>query len=138
MLKRWLLNAAFVLVIALLQPLLLREAAAQAYSAEEMLSQCQELLATAKGAADPDSIELDNTFATGTCWGAFLSIQQLATVKIAGTNNPLFRVCVPENTTLVRFIQLFDIYARRHPEREAEPFTIVALASLHEAFRCRK
>jgi Rap1a immunity proteins len=138
MLNRWLLNAAFPLAVALLQPFLLREAAAQPYSAQEMLSQCQELLSTAKRTADPDSLELDNTFATGTCWGAFLSIQQLATLKIAGANNPLFRLCVPEDTTLVQFIQLFDVYARNHPERQSEPFTVVALAALHEAFRCRK
>lgn len=138
MLNRWLFSAASLLAIALLQPLLPREAAAQPYSAQEMLSQCQELLATAKRAADPDSIELDNTFATGTCWGAFLSIQQLATLKIAGANNPLFRLCAPEDTTLIQFIQLFDAYARRHPERQGEPFTVVALAALHDAFRCRK
>lgn len=138
MLYRWLRNAAFLLAVALSQPLLSQEAAAQVYSAEEMLSQCQELLATAKTAANPDSIELDNTFASGTCWGAFLSIQQLATVKIAGAKNQLFRLCVPEDTTLVQFIQLFDAYARRHPERQSEPFTVVALTALHEAFRCRK
>jgi Rap1a immunity proteins len=138
MLKRWLPSAASLLAVTLLQPLLLQQAAAQPYSAEEMLSQCQQLLATAKRSEEPDSLELDNTFATGTCWGAFLGIQQLATLKIAGAHNPLFRLCVPEDTTLVQFIQLFDIYARRHPERQSEPFTVVALAALHEAFLCRK
>jgi len=115
----------------------MQAAAAGPYSAEEMLSECRQLLATAKRAADPDALELDNTFSTGTCWGAFMSIQQLATLKMAGAKNPMFRVCVPEETTLVQIIQIFDAYARHHPERQDEPFTIVALAALHQAFRCR-
>ncbi len=137
MLIRWLRIAVFLLAGAALQPLLVQWAAAAPYSTEEMLSECEQLLASAKLAADPDSLELDNTFSTGTCWGAFLSIQQLATLKIAGAKNPMFRVCIPEDTTLIQFIQVFDAYARRHPQRQDEPFTVVALAALHEAFRCR-
>ncbi|MFZ0569127.1 MAG: Rap1a/Tai family immunity protein [Rhodomicrobium sp.] len=138
MLNRWLRIAVLLLAGAALQPLLVQRAASAPYTAEEMLSECQQLLSTAKLAADPDALELDNTFSTGTCWGAFLSIQQLATLKIAGAKNPIFRVCVPEDTTLIQFIQIFDAYARRHSQRQDEPFTVLALAALHEAFRCRR
>ncbi len=137
MLNRWLRIAALFLAGAALQPLLAQGAAAAPYSAEDMLSECEQLLSTARTAAGLDALELGNTFSTGNCWGAFLSIQQLATLKLAGARKPIFRVCVPEETSLVQIIQIFDAYARRHPEREDEPFTIVALASLREAFRCR-
>ncbi len=137
MLNRWLRIAACLFAAAALQPLLVQGAAAAPYSAEEMLSECEQLLSTAKTAADPDAIELDNTFSTGTCWGAFLSIQQLATLKMAGAKKPIFRDCVPEETTLIQLIQIFDAYVRRNPQRQDEPFTVVALAALHEAFKCR-
>ncbi|MGO9173824.1 MAG: Rap1a/Tai family immunity protein [Rhodomicrobium sp.] len=137
MLNRWLRIGAFLLAGALLQVPLVHEAVAGAYSAEEMLSECQALLSSAKTTPDPDAVELDNTFSTGSCWGAFLSIQQLVTIKKAGAKHPMFRVCVPEDATLVQIIQLFDVYARNHPERQSEPFTIVAVAALHEAYRCR-
>jgi len=143
-LSKWLRMGALLLAGAMLPAPLVREApaqphpaAAEPYPAEEMLSDCRTLLATASAAADAGEIELDNTFPTGTCWGAFLSIQQLATIKIAGAKQPVFQVCVPEDTTLIQIIQLFDAYARRHPERLSEPFTIVALAALHEAFSCK-
>ncbi len=135
--NRWLRLAAFLFAGAALQLPLLNGAAAEPYSAEDMLSECQTLLSSAKKTDDPDAIELDNTFSTGTCWGAFLSIQQLITMKMAGAKTPLFRVCVPEQTTLVQLIQIFDAYARLHPKRLNEPFTIVATAAMHEAFRCR-
>ncbi len=137
MLNRWLRIGAYFIAGALLQLPLIREAAAEPYSAEEMLTECQSLLSSAKKTEDPDAIELDNTFATGSCWGAFLSIQQLVTIKKAGAKNMVFRVCVPEDTTLVQIIQIFDVYARHHTERKNEPFTIVAVAALHDAFRCR-
>ncbi len=137
MLNKWLRIGAFLFAGAMQQPMLAPRAAADPYSAEEMLSQCQELLSTAKAAEDPEAIELDNTFATGTCWGAFLSIQQLAALKIAGTKRLMLHVCVPEEATLIQIIQLFDAYARRHPERLGEPFTVVAAAALHDAFPCK-
>ncbi len=137
MLNRWLRIAAFLFAAAALQPPLVQGAAAEPYSAREMLSECEQLLSTAKRAADPDAIELDNTFSTGTCWGAFLSIQQLATLKMAGAKKRIFRDCVPEETTLIQLIQIFDAYVRRNPQRRDEPFTVVALAALHESFKCR-
>ena len=82
MLNWWQRIAAFLLACAAFQLLLAGCAAAGPYTAEEMLSECQALLNTAKTTADPDAVELENTFSTGACWGAFLSIQQLITLKM--------------------------------------------------------
>jgi hypothetical protein len=137
MLNRWLRIGAAVIAIAAMQLFPVQEAIAEPYSAADMLSECQVLLSSAKTTSDPEAIELDNSFSTGSCWGAFLSIQQLVTIKQAGATAPMFRVCVPEDTKLIQIIEIFNSFARRHPERESEPFTIVAIAGLHEAFRCR-
>ncbi len=136
MLNWWQRIAALFLTYAVVQLLLASGAVAMPYTAEEMLSDCQALLGTAKTASDPDAIELENSFATGACWGAFLGIQQVATMKLEGAQNPVFQACVHEDTTLIQLIRLFDGYARAHPERDAEPFTIVALAALHDTFPC--
>lgn len=136
MLNWWQRIAAFFLACAAFQLMVASGAAAEPYTAEEMLSECHALLASAKATSDPDAVELENTFSTGACWGAFLSIQQLATLKIDGASSPMFNTCVPGDVTLVQLIQLFDAYGKAHPGRDSEPFTVVALSALHEAFRC--
>ncbi len=136
MLKWWQRIAALFLAYAAFQLLLACGATADPYTAEEMASECRSLLASAKTTADPDALELENTFSTGACWGAFLSIQQFVTLKVDGARNPMFRACVPEDVTLVQLIQLFGSYTKAHPEREGEPYTVVALAAIREAFRC--
>ncbi len=133
-LNRWLLAGVFC---AVLQISLMQGAAAEPYTAEDMRSECEAVLSSARSTADPDSVELDNTFSTGTCWGAFLSIQQIVTVRMSGAKRTMFRVCLPEDMTLVKIIQIFDAYMRRHPERQDEPFTIVAIGSLSESYRCK-
>lgn len=135
MLNWWRRIAAFVLACAAFQ-LLLAGAEAEPYTAGEMLSECQTLLASATATPNPDAVELENSFSTGACWGAFLSIQQFVTLKMEGARSTMLQACVPEDVTLVQFIQLFDAYAKAHPARESEPFTVVALAALHEVFRC--
>jgi hypothetical protein len=136
MLNWWQRIAALFLAFAALQLSLACGASAEPYTAEEMASECQALLASAKATADPDAVELENTFSTGACWGAFLSIQQFVTLKVDGARSPMSRACVPEDITLVQFIQLFGSYTKAHPERDGEPFTVVALAAIREAFRC--
>jgi hypothetical protein len=136
MLNRWQCVAALFLAFAAFQLPLACGVSAEPYTAEEMAVECQALLASAKTTADPDAVELENTFSTGACWGAFLSIQQFVTLKVDGAKSPMFRACVPEDVTLVQFIQLFGGYAKAHPERDGEPFTVVALAAIQEAFRC--
>ncbi len=115
------------------QPLL----AEQTTTAAEIAEDCESVLSSAKATSNPASVELDNSFATGTCWGAFLAIQQFASVKMSGTKHTMFRVCVPEDTQLVQLIRIFDAYLKKHPERQEEPFTIVAMGSFYDVFRCR-
>src|SRR5215470_6332496 len=107
----WLRFGAAVIAVATIQLLPVPEATAEPYSAADMLAECQALLSSAKATADPDAIELDNSFSTGSCWGAFLSIQQLVTVKQARARTPIFHVCVPEETKLVQIIKLFASFA---------------------------
>ena len=137
MLNRWLRSGAVMLAVAAAQLPLAPGSAAEPYSAGDMLAECQSLLASAKATPGTDEIELDNSFSTGNCWGAFLSIQQLLTVKISGNRKPMFGVCLPEDSRLVQIIQIYASFAKQHPERESEPFTIVAIAALHQFFRCR-
>jgi hypothetical protein len=137
MFYRWQRIAAFSLACAAFQLLLASGGMAEPYTAEEMASECRALLASAKSTADPDAVELENTFSTGACWGAFLSIQQFVTLKADGAKNPMFQACVPGDITLVQLIQLFASYAKAHPGRDGEPFTVVALAAIRETFQCR-
>ncbi len=125
----------FACATVLLAPM--QKLAAEPYLTSDMLSDCRAVTTKAKAKRKSDEIELDNTFQTGSCWGAFLSIQQLITLKAAGANNPIFRVCAPEELTLLQIIQTFESYARRHPDQQNEPFTVVALNALHNAFPCR-
>jgi hypothetical protein len=136
MLYWWQRIAAFSLACAAFQLLLTGGVLAGPYTAEEMASECQALLASAKATGDPDAVELENTFSTGACWGAFLSIQQFVTLKADGAKNPMFQACVPGDVTLVQLIQLFASFAKAHPSRDGEPFTVVALAAIRETFQC--
>ncbi len=137
MLNRWLRFGAVIIAVAAAQLPLAPKSAAEPYSAGDMLAECQALLASAKETPGTGQIELDNSFSTGNCWGAFLSIQQLLTVKMSGSRKPMFGVCLPADSRLVQIIQIYDSFAKHHPERESEPFTIVAIAALHQSFRCR-
>jgi hypothetical protein len=132
----WQRIAAFSLACAAFQLLLACGVLAEPYTAEEMASECRALLASAKATADPDAVELENTFSTGACWGAFLSIQQFVTLKADAAKNPMFDACVPVDVTLVQLIKLFASYAKAHPVRDGEPFTVVALAAIRETFQC--
>ena len=134
---RWLRAGAFLLAGAALLLPLSGPALAEPATAGEMAEQCSAVLSSAKAAADPDALELDNTFAAGTCWGAFLAVQQFATLKISGSRRMMFRVCLPEDTKTIQLILVFDAYLRKHPERQEEPFTIVAMGSFYQAFPCR-
>jgi hypothetical protein len=136
-LYRWLRIGVFLFATATVELSLPAGAKAEPYTAGQMDSECEAVLSSAKATSDPDAIELDNTFSTGTCWGAFLAIQQLVNVKFAGARRMMFRVCVPEDTKLIQLIQVFDAYVKHHPERSGEAFSIVAIGSLYDSFRCQ-
>lgn len=137
MLYWWQRGAALFMAFAAFLLLYASGALAEPYTAEEMASECRALLASAKETADAEAVELENTFSTGACWGAFLSIQQFVTLKAEGAKKPVFQACVPGDVTLVQLIELFASYTKAHPERDGEPFTVVALAAIRGAFQCR-
>ncbi len=107
------------------------------FSANEMLSSCQAILDAAKAAKNQDELELDNTFTSGTCWGAFLSVQQFIVTKVEGGKSTILHTCVPPEATLLQIIQIFDLFVRSNPKRQDEPFTKVAIAALRSAFPCK-
>lgn len=107
------------------------------FSAGEMLSSCQAIEDAAKTAKNLDELELDNSFASGTCWGAFLSIQQFIVTKVEGGKTGILQICTPPETTLVQIIQIFDLFVRSNPKRQDEPFTKVAIAALRSAYPCK-
>ncbi len=90
MLNWWRRIAAFVLACAAFQ-LLLAAGGGRAVHGGEMLSECQALLASAKPTPNPDAVELENSFSTGACWGAFLSIQQFVTLKMEGARSTMLQ-----------------------------------------------
>ncbi len=107
------------------------------FSAGEMLSNCQAIEDSAKTAKNLDELELDNSFASGTCWGAFLSIQQFIVTKVEGGKTGILQICTPPETALVQIIQIFDLFVRSNPKRQDEPFTKVAIAALRSAYPCK-
>ena len=107
------------------------------FSAGEMLSNCQAIEDSAKTAKNLDELELDNSFASGTCWGAFLSIQQFIVTKVEGGKTGILQICTPPEITLVQIIQIFDLFVRSNPKRQDEPFTKVAIAALRSAYPCK-
>jgi len=106
------------------------------YTAADMLADCKSILSVTKPGANPDELELEDTFATGNCWGAFLTVQQLLITRLEADKHPLMRVCVPEGVSLTQLIQIFERFTRLHPERQTEPFTTVAVAALRSGFPC--
>ncbi len=107
------------------------------YTAGEMLTDCQAIIQASKTSGNSDELELDNTFATGTCWGAFLSLQQVVVTRFEGGKNTLLHTCVPQSATFLQIIQVFYLFAQSNPERQQEPFTKVAIAALRSAFPCK-
>ncbi len=108
------------------------------YSAGDMVADCQSIVQSSKGSGNAEELELDNTFATGTCWGAFLSLQQIAVTKREGGRNALLNLCVPQDATMLQIIQVFTLFVQSNPKRQNEPFTKVAIAALRSAFPCKE
>lgn len=105
------------------------------YSAGDMFSDCQEIIDSVKASKNPDDLELENTFASGRCWGAVLSMQQFVSTKIEGKN--ILNICAPQDTTALQFVQVFVVFMQTNTRRQDEPATKVALAALRSAFPCK-
>jgi hypothetical protein len=103
-----------------------------ATSTQEMLSLCKPIV---NGEKKDDHISFLRSFSTGTCWGAFMSIQ--SSIRLTDEFNiPLLKVCAPEKSTLSQLVFIYTSYAEKHPERFHEDYLFVALDSLSDAFPC--
>jgi hypothetical protein len=115
--------------------LLMGEVKAKAETAAEMLSHCASVL---DGQHSPEGkLRIVFNFETGKCVGAFTTFMQAIGFLEEGASRPVLNACPPVGALLIQFVAIFDAYARRHPERWREPFFLIALSSVQEAFPCR-
>lgn len=103
-------------------------------TAERYLSMCGPLT-NAKTTPD-GKVNVVDSFETGQCAGALDAISVLASMRDRG--KPVLGICPPSQHTLVQWAAIFTDYTIRHPKRYTEPFAIVAVAALQEAYSCRK
>jgi len=108
---------------------------ARSESAEEMVSNCK-AVADAKISGDRIAFPLD--FSSGVCWGAFGTFQEAIRIGPSKAGKPYFSICAPPESTRSQLIQVFLVYARRHPEQYHESFFDVAFQASQEAFPCSK
>jgi hypothetical protein len=101
-------------------------------TAGEMASWCQPYkTATLKG----DQVSGDFTMESQMCKGAFMTIQQIGTTALDGSNDVL-KICFPVQSRTSELIKVFSKYVDDHPERGHEKFTDVALAAFWDAYPC--
>jgi len=68
------------------------------------------------------------------CWGAFMAIQQMATVRTdRGAEQ---RFCLPPTTTRLELIKVFVRYSEQHPQFGHRTFGELAAVALADAFPC--
>lgn len=122
----------FLFVILLVVAGLYSEKSCKAETTEEMLSACRPItVAKVSGG----TIDFEETFETGICWGAFAAIQRLS-ATVDHNEKPLLFSCPPEDSTQTQIITIFVRYAEKHPEKYHQDFVFSAIAALKEAFPC--
>lgn len=102
---------------------------------EEMLSACRPIT-TAK--ISDGKIELPSDFDSGRCWGAFGTVTNMLRTVDSETHVPLFRACLPTDSTRPQLIAIFVRYAESHPSRYQDDFPWVAFEAAKQAFPCRE
>jgi Rap1a immunity proteins len=103
-------------------------------SAEHYLTLCRPI---ANASELPDGkLSLADKFDAGQCAGALDTLSALAAIQDHGM--PILGFCPPPKHTLLQWAAIFIDYAMRHPKRYPEPFAIVALSALQEAYACKK
>jgi Rap1a immunity proteins len=103
-------------------------------SAEHYLTLCRPI---ANASELPNGrLNLADKFDTGQCSGALDTLSTLAAIQDHGM--PILGFCPPPKHTQVQWAAIFIDYTMRHPKRYPEPFAIVAIAALQEAYACGK
>lgn len=124
--KRILGPAVVILALVLVQE-------AHATSAQEMLSDCRSL---AKAPVSDGKVQFAPTFATGRCWGSFLSIQRFTGLRDTNGKLILPAICVPPEIMLTQLVSVFVVYAEKNPQLLHQDYFVVAMNSLRQAFPC--
>lgn len=104
-------------------------------SAKAMLGFCRKLLAGMD--ENGDVIRFTQNYETGTCIGAFSTIQHLSTFVIRDDKTPALRICAPPDSRMTDFIWVFVEYGRRNPKKINGGFAQVAMQALWEAYPCK-
>ena len=106
----------------------------RAETTEDMVSSCKAI--STQGQVNNGHVSLPQDFNSGVCWGAFATIQTVATLVDPITLKHLLPVCIPPGTTRTQLIQIFLVYAQAHPEEYQKDYFVVALTSMNKAFSC--
>ncbi len=101
---------------------------------QELRSYCKQVVGSR---TDAGSIELDDKFGAGFCFGIFQTINNLASArdKSAGVSIP--NVCIPPNTATSTLIQVFMAQAEEIPPVIKVDYFDVAMKSLLKAYPCK-
>lgn len=109
---------------------------ARSESALRMAARCRPAIAAAAagGTSGGQASGFRDSFESGACWGAFASIQEA--FRQADDRGPLFRICLPPQSTRRQLVQVFLRYVDAHPELAHQAYFEVARAAFGEAFPC--
>ena len=103
-------------------------------SAERWMSMCRPIL---DAKIQPDGrLQVTDGFDAGQCAGSFETLGILTSLFDGA--KPVLNICGPPNHTLAQWVAIFAEYTKRNPKRYGEPFAIVAIAALQEAYPCHK
>jgi hypothetical protein len=106
---------------------------AKAETALEVESWCMPV-ANAKTISG-SKISMEQTFDSGSCWGAFAAFQGLGSA-VGSDGVRTLHYCAPPESSRVEFVKVFVHFVEVHPQQGHLPFTFVALKALVEAFPC--
>jgi hypothetical protein len=109
---------------------------AEAHSANQMLSYCEELISGLR-TLDGGKVSFPKGTAAPMCWGFMSAIQDVATLSLDERRISLLAVCVSPDATLTQLIRVFVAYARANPGDLHESAGVIAVRALQHHFPCR-
>ncbi len=112
-------------------------------STMEMMGMCKPVVDATL--TPDDRTKLPVTLDIGTCYGAFMALNNLSFVipdnERFNKNESILGICPPSDASFnhgaLQMVRIFDVYARKHPEIQHQRFELTALAALREAFPCK-
>jgi hypothetical protein len=122
------------LLLALTVLLLLPLRAESADNPSELLSQCEQLIRSAR--VNGDGVVLKKDVPTLECWAYFSAVQDMITVKFGRGSVPALNVCAPPQSTLYEQIRVFVSYAQQNPTVLSRRTGNAVLSALMSAYPC--